>query len=116
LVVMAVILVGTWGLLRDSVNLALDAVPEHIEIAVVEAYLRALPGVSDVHDLHIWGMSTTEAALTVHLVMPAAPCEDHLLGRICHELHDQFGIEHATVQVESGDPAYPCGLAPHHVV
>jgi len=79
LVVMGVILVGTWGLLRDSVNLALDAVPENIEIGDVETYLRALPNVSDVHDLHIWGMSTTEAALTAHLVMPNASCEDSLL-------------------------------------
>jgi cobalt-zinc-cadmium efflux system protein len=110
LVVMAVILVGTWGLLRDSVNLALDAVPENIEIADVDVYLHALPGVSDVHDLHIWGMSTTEAALTAHIVMPNASCEDSLLSRICSELHDQFGIEHATIQVENGDPAHQCGL------
>jgi len=116
LVVMGVILVGTWGLLRDSVNLALDAVPENIEIGDVEKYLKALPNVSDVHDLHIWGMSTTEAALTAHLVMPHASCEDSLLSRICRELHDQFGIEHATIQVENGDPAHPCGLAPNHVV
>lgn len=116
LVVMGVILASTWGLLRDSVNLALDAVPENIEIVAVETYLRALPGVTDLHDLHIWGMSTTEAALTAHLVMPTVACEDRLLGRICRELHDQFGIEHATIQVENGDPDNPCRLAPSHVV
>jgi len=114
--VMAVILVSTWGLLRDSVNLALDAVPEGIEMPDVEKYLRSLPGVTDVHDLHVWGMSTTEAALTAHLVMPEAACEDSLLSRICTELHDQFDIEHTTVQVERGDPEHPCGLAPNHVI
>ncbi len=116
LVVMAIILVGTWGLLRDSVNLALDAVPEDINVPAVQAYLRSIEGVSEIHDLHIWGMSTTEAALTAHLVMPNASCEDQLLSRICHELHDTFGIEHATLQVERGDPAHPCGLAPEHIV
>jgi cobalt-zinc-cadmium efflux system protein len=116
LVVMAVILVGTWGLLRDSLNLALDAVPEDINVPAVQDYLRSIEGVSEVHDLHIWGMSTTEAALTAHLVMPNAACEDRLLGAICHDLHDKFGIEHATLQVEKGDPDSPCRLAPDHVV
>jgi cobalt-zinc-cadmium efflux system protein len=116
LVVMAVVLLSTWGLLRDSLNLALDAVPAGIELPAVEKYLRSLPGVSDVHDVHVWGMSTTEAALTAHLVMPDAACEDSLLSRVCAELHDQFGIEHTTLQVEQGDPAHPCSLAPNHVV
>lgn len=116
LVVMGIILVGTWGLLRDSLNLALDAVPEDIDVPAVQEYLRSIAGVSNVHDLHIWGMSTTEAALTAHLVMPDASCEDQLLSRICHELHDKFGIEHTTVQVEKGDPAHPCNLAPDHVI
>ena len=113
LIVMAVILLGTWGLLRDSVNLALDAVPEGIEMPAVANYLRSLPGVADVHDLHVWGMSTTEAALTAHLVMPAAACEDSLLSDICSQLHNEFGIEHTTIQVERGDPAHPCSLALH---
>ena len=113
LLVMAVILVSTWGLLRDSANLALDAVPEGIEMPAVENYLHSLPGVADVHDLHVWGMSTTEAALTVHLVMPMAAREDSLLSEICTQLHDEFGIEHATIQVERGDPAHPCNLALH---
>ena len=116
LVIVAVILVGTWGLLRDSVNLALDAVPEDIDVTRVKAYLMDLPGVDDVHDLHIWGMSTTETALTVHLVMPDATDGDALLSRVCRELHDAFGIEHATLQVERGDPAYPCGLEPAETV
>jgi cobalt-zinc-cadmium efflux system protein len=116
LIVMGVVLVGTWGLLRDSVNLALDAVPEHIQLPAVEAYLRTLPGVVEIHDLHIWGMSTTEVALTAHLVMPDTACEDRLLSRVCGELHDQFGIEHATLQVENGDPDYPCRRAAEDVV
>lgn len=116
LIIVAVILVGTWGLLRDSVNLALDAVPEDIDVARVQAYLAGLPGVNDVHDLHIWGMSTTETALTAHLVMREATGGDALLSRVCRELHDEFGIEHAMLQLETGDPTYPCGLAPADTV
>ncbi|MGN6699615.1 MAG: cation diffusion facilitator family transporter [Thermomicrobiales bacterium] len=108
LAIVVVILAGTWGLLRDSVNLALDAVPEQIDVAAVESYLRALPQVQDVHDLHIWAMSTTETALTAHLVRPASALDDGLLARASAELHDRFGIEHATLQVETGDPAHPC--------
>lgn len=110
LILVAVIVYGTWGLLRDSVNLALDAVPAGIDSAAVEAYLAGLPEVSSVHDLHIWGMSTTEVALTAHLVMPDRSSGDALLARICGELHVRFGIEHATLQVEHGDAAYACPL------
>lgn len=116
LIIVAVILVGTWGLLRDSVNLALDAVPENVDETRVQTYLASLPDVSDVHDLHIWGMSTTETALTAHLVLRFSNGGDALLHRVCKELHDQFGIEHATLQVETGDPAFPCGLAPADTV
>ena len=116
LVIGAVILWGTGGLARDTIRLALDAVPERIDHGDVDAWLRALPGVSDVHDLHIWGMSTREAALTVHLVRPGAALDDGFLAMIRHELEHDFGIAHATVQVETGDPAHPCGLAPAHVV
>jgi cobalt-zinc-cadmium efflux system protein len=116
LLIVVVILVGTWGLLRDSVNLALDAVPENIDETRVQAYLADLPGVNDVHDLHIWGMSTTETALTAHLVLREASGSDALISRACRELHDEFGIEHATLQIETGDCAYPCGLAPADTV
>jgi cobalt-zinc-cadmium efflux system protein len=109
LLIVAVIFVGTWGLLRDSVNLALDAVPEGIDTAAVAGYLGDLPGVTEVHDLHIWAMSTTETALTAHLVIPDAHDTDALMARICGEIHDRFGIEHATLQIERGDPAHPCG-------
>ncbi len=112
LVIVVVIAIGTWGLLRDSVNLALDAVPQGIDPDEVEAYLAALPGVTAVHDLHIWGMSTTEAALTVHLVIPDHRADDALLARINKDLQHKFRIDHTTVQFELGDAAHPCGQAP----
>ena len=108
LVIVVVILMGTWDLLRDSVNLALDAVPEGVDLPGVRQYLARLPKVVDVHDLHIWGMSTTETALTAHLVLTEAICDDAFLARIEGELHTLFGIEHTTIQVETGNPAYPC--------
>ncbi|MCE9528245.1 MAG: cation diffusion facilitator family transporter [Planctomycetales bacterium] len=110
LVIAAVILWSTCGVLWESLDLALDAVPKGIQPRAVEKYLASLPGVTEVHDLHIWGLSTTEAALTAHLVMPEASHGDSLLQQIALELHDQFGIEHATLQVERGNLAgYPCG-------
>jgi cobalt-zinc-cadmium efflux system protein len=108
LAVAAVITIATWGLLRDSVNLALDAVPAHIDPAAVTAWLGSLPGVTAVHHLHIWGMSTTDVALTVHLVKPDAHVDDALLAQIGRELQARFGIGHATVQLELGDAAHPC--------
>lgn len=111
LAIVVVIAIGTWGLLRDSVNLALDAVPQGIDPEEVEAYLAALPGVSAVHDLHIWGLSTTEAALTVHLVTPDRSIDDALLARINAELKSKYAIGHTTVQFECGDTAHPCGQA-----
>jgi cobalt-zinc-cadmium efflux system protein len=108
LIIVAVIVVGTWNLLRDSVNLALDAVPQGIELQAVRTYLAELPGVVAVHDLHIWAMSTTETALTAHLVMLARNPGDAFLSRISMELHDKFGIEHTTIQVETGNFLLPC--------
>jgi cobalt-zinc-cadmium efflux system protein len=116
LIIVAVVVVGTWQLLKDSVNLALDAVPEGIEPMLVRTYLAELPGVAQVHDLHIWAMSTTETALTAHLVMPTGFPGDAFLAQTCKQLHDHFGIEHATLQVEIGDPNHPCALAPDHIV
>jgi cobalt-zinc-cadmium efflux system protein len=115
LIVAAVIVVGTWRLLRDSVRLALDAVPEGIEIDLVRLYLAGLPGIAEVHDLHIWGMSTTDNALTVHLVMPQGHPGDSFVSGICEHLHNAFRISHATIQVET-DPSHPCALAPDHIV
>lgn len=108
LIIVVVIGFGTWNLLRDSVNLALDAVPEGIEPQAVQTYLAELPGVVGVHDLHIWAMSTTETALTAHLVMLAGNPGDAFLSRIAMELHDKFGIEHTTIQVETGNFLRPC--------
>jgi cobalt-zinc-cadmium efflux system protein len=114
LVIVAVIAWGTWGLLRKSLNLAMDVVPEHIDPSAVKEYLTSLPGVTAVHDLHIWGMSTTEAALTAHMVKPVAGDEDDLLARAAEELHQRFGIEHATIQIERNDNQ--CRLVPDEVV
>jgi len=116
LLIVAVVVVGTWKLLQDSVNLAMDAVPEGIEPLAVRTYLSELPNVAQVHDLHIWAMSTTETALTAHLVIPTGPPGDAFLCGICKVLHDQFGIEHATLQVETGDSDHPCSLGPDHCV
>ena len=113
LVLAAVILYGTWGLLRESLDLALDAVPESVNLNEVKSFLSAQPGVSGVHDLHVWGMSTTETALTVHLVVPEG-LADEGLQHLRHELHQQFGVEHATVQVEQG--RVPCDLLSDEVV
>lgn len=112
LVLSLVIVWSAWGLLRRSVNLALDAVPEGIDVDAVRAYLRTLEGVLEVHDLHIWAMSTTENALTAHLVMRTGSCEPRFLGDVCKELHDRFGLEHATLQVEAPEAPDPCRLAP----
>ncbi len=116
LAIAALITIGTWDLLRDSVNLALDAVPDGIAPDQVEAYLAGLPGVQAVHDLHIWGMSTTHVALTAHLVKPGLENEDQLLATTCHELHDRFGIEHATLQIERSETAARCAQAPADIV
>jgi cobalt-zinc-cadmium efflux system protein len=116
IVIALVIVAGTWSLLKESINLSLDAVPERIDRRAIERYLSGLPGVSEVHDLHIWAMSTTEVALTAHLVRPGATLDDGLLARACTDLSTRFGIGHATLQIESGDPAHPCILAPSEVV
>ena len=116
IVVAVVIVVGTWSLLKESVSLSLDAVPASIDRAAIETYLAALPGVSEVHDLHIWPMGTTEVALTAHLVRPGATLDDELLAQACRDLANRFGIHHATLQIEAGDPAHPCTLAPSEVV
>ena len=83
-------------------NLALQGVPRDVDLDAVERFLSALPGIAKVHDLHIWAMSTTEIALTAHLVKPDGDLDDPLLDRVQHELHDRFGIEHITVQLECG--------------
>ena len=109
----AVVLASGWGLMRDSVNLALDAVPKGIELVKVRDYLAGLDGVSEVHDLHIWAMSTNETALTAHLVRPGGH-DDAFLHQVCEGLSHRFNIHHATLQVEiSGEV---CKLAPAETV
>ncbi|MGC1302093.1 MAG: cation diffusion facilitator family transporter [Caulobacteraceae bacterium] len=115
LVISAVIVWGTWDLLKESLNMALDAVPTGIEPSEVRAYLLGLEGVQGLHDLHIWAMSTTETALTCHLLMPGGQPKDAVLAEACEMLHKRFRIGHATIQVET-DTTYTCRLEPEHVV
>jgi cobalt-zinc-cadmium efflux system protein len=105
---------GTWGLLRESLHLSMNAVPQGVSIADVRGYLGNLPGVAGVHDLHIWAMSTTETALTVHLVCDGGHAGDTFLMDTAHELEHRFGIRHATIQVETGER--DCRLAPTSVI
>jgi cobalt-zinc-cadmium efflux system protein len=114
-VISAIIIWGTWRLLRQAINYALSAVPPEIDPEKVAKYLRGLPGVEAIHDLHVWAMSTTETALTCHLVMPKGHPGDEFLQETCHQLHDKFAIAHPTLQIELGD-AGVCRLAPEHVV
>ena len=114
LVISAVIVWGTWGLLRSSVDLSLNAVPHGIDPGAVRAFLEGLPGVARIHDLHIWAMSTTETALTVHLVMPNGPAGDQFLLQASQQLHAKFDIDHPTFQIETDGDG--CKLAPDHVI
>ena len=108
LIIVVVIAWGTWGLLKDSVKMSLLAVPDSIDEREVRGFLSGLPGVSAVHDLHIWPMSTTETALTAHLVMPQGHPGDPFLHDIAHELEHRFRIGHATMQVETSPHTHPC--------
>lgn len=114
LMIAAVITMGTWGLLRDSVTMSLDATPPGIDPAAVVAFLQQRPGVVDVHDLHVWPMSTTETALTAHLVMPSGHPGDAAMRSIAEELEKRFGIAHPTIQIELATGS--CPLAPAHAV
>ena len=116
LAIAAVIVGSTWGLLRESVNLSLHAVPPRIDTGLIRGYFTGLDGVAEIHDLHIWGMSTTETALTVHLVMPGGHPGDRFIAQVSDELSRRFDIGHATIQLEIGDAQHPCVLAPDHVV
>ena len=111
LVIALVILIGTWDMLRHSLHLSMDGVPVSVDLDKVRNYLSELPGVSEVHDLHVWAMSTSEAALTVHLVMPCGHPGDEFLARVTDTLHDDFSIEHPTIQIEIS--GHPCILSNH---
>jgi len=108
LVIAAVILLSTWSLLRDSLNLAVDAVPRNVDPEAVREYLASLPGVRALHDLHIWPMSTTDTALTAHLVMDVFPDSDHFLSAVAKALETRFSIKHPTIQMERHDSDVVC--------
>jgi cobalt-zinc-cadmium efflux system protein len=110
LVIVLVILVGTWGLLRDSINLAMDAVPNGVDMEGVKTYLLNLPNIEEIHALHVWALSTTEIALTVHLVSSKTDIDNTFLDEIQDYLHDNFKIEHATIQIEYAEDDYTCDL------
>jgi len=112
LAVAAIIFISGLGLLRESLDLAMDAVPDHVDVGAVRAYLDGLPGVDDVHHLHIWAMSTTETALTVHLVMQSAQADDELLQSVSDTLERRFGIQHPTIQIEDGNSKTRCVYTP----
>jgi cobalt-zinc-cadmium efflux system protein len=111
LVIVIVIVLGTWSLLRDSMQLALSAVPAKVDALAIDAYLRQLVGVTEIHDLHIWGLSTTESALTVHLVMPNGHPGDSFMDEIVRTLEDRFFIHHCTLQIEQGTTNHSCSLS-----
>ena len=108
LLIAAVIFWSTWGLLRDSLNLAIDAVPRDIDPEVIRKWLLDQPGVEGLHDLHIWPISTTQTALTAHLLMPEPPADDEFLHDLAMQLQEMFKISHATFQIERGDHDSPC--------
>jgi cobalt-zinc-cadmium efflux system protein len=109
LVIVVVIAFGTWGLMRDSVNMSLHAAPPGFDPDEIGAFLRAREQVSEIHDLHIWPMSTTETALTVHLLVPTGYPGDTFTADIASALKDKFGVEHTTIQIET-DPGTECAL------
>jgi len=108
LVIVVVITIGTWGLLKESFHLSMDAVPKEIDLKEVGKYLKEINGVKEVHDLHVWAMSTTETALTAHLVIPEETKDDYFLKKICGELHSKFGIGHSTIQIEKSAQSANC--------
>jgi len=114
LLISGVIVWSTWGLLRDSAKMSLQGVPPQIDPGAVRVYLQTLPAVAEVHDLHIWPMSTTETALTCHLVMPDGDPQHDFLEVVYVGLQQRFGIGHPTIQIERGDR--PCKLSPEHIV
>lgn len=114
LAIVAVIVWSTWGLLREAVAMSLNATPSGIDTAKVSSHLSGLDGVESVHDLHVWPMSTTETALTAHLVMGAPADRDRFFQEATKTLHERFGIDHVTLQVETG--SCPCPLESQEVV
>lgn len=116
LVIAGVILLGTWDLAKEALHLSLAGVPRHVDRNEVHAYLKSLPGVTDVHDLHIWAMSTTQTALTAHLTRPELAPDDAFLDKVADELNHRFRIQHPTLQIEKGGHEHACRLAPEEVI
>ena len=110
IVIVLIILRGTWSLLRDSLDLSIDAVPEGIDISGIEEYLKSLEDVTGLHDLHVWALSTTETALTVHLVVSPGTDGNDFIERTVRVLNDRFSIEHATLQLEKDGDGNLCPL------
>lgn len=108
LVIAAVIVVGTWSLFKQSVHLLFDGVPESVDLVALDQWLRSLEGVEDVHDLHVWALSTYDNALTAHLVMPAGHPGDAFYKEVGKGLHDRFGISHPTLQIEMASIEHGC--------
>ena len=111
LLISAVIAFSTWSLLRESLSLAMDGVPASINPVAVSDYLLSVDGVQQIHDLHIWAMSTTENALTVHVIKDDSSLDDVLLLNLNEELEQRFGIHHSTIQLEQGDGDFDCEQA-----
>jgi len=110
LFIVVVILISTWELLKDSIDLSIDAVPQEINVPELQEYLKGLKSVSDIHDLHIWALSTTETALTVHLMSSNDSVDNSFLQEIQEHLHHHFHIAHATIQIEYNGDGYQCVL------
>jgi cobalt-zinc-cadmium efflux system protein len=108
LLIAVVIFWSTWHLLKDSLNMAVDTVPRDLDPHAVRQWLSGQPGVAGLHDLHIWPMSTTETALTAHLLMPEPPADDTFLHALASQLQQEFNISHATIQIERSDEGHPC--------
>lgn len=110
LVIVAVIFIGTWGLFRESINYSIDAVPKNIDIAGIREYLKSIEQVRSFHDLHVWPLSTTEVALTVHIVVDNKSIDNNFLRQLQQHFHDHFGIDHSTIQVETSMDENNCML------
>jgi cobalt-zinc-cadmium efflux system protein len=115
LVISTLVVLGCWDLAKEALHLSLDGVPRHIDRRGVLVYLHELPGVTGVHDLHIWAMSTTDTALTVHLLRPGMPVDDDFLINVSRNLQERFQIQHTTIQIEAGNSKNACTLAKNTV-
>ncbi len=110
IVIVIIIFIGTWRLLTESLNLTMDAVPEGVTLSDVRTYMLNLPEVVTIHDLHVWALSTTETALTAHIVVSAVEIDTDFLNRTSHDLSHEFGIDHVTLQVENAETDQSCSL------